>query len=378
MTLKVSSRFPGGNAVDIHIGQHDGIPEVRFASDPCGGVEALWFYLKIEETQPDPAKHTKIRLVWNFIENMNGVVDAPTCVPVSMGPGPTWSRLKQGDETRTPDGRRQLSWVIPHPAPWMEIAFCFPYGPSELSATLERAKDYWQSAPIGVSQNGQPITRVSNSVGTPGGSQPGIYIVARQHAGETPGSWVLDGLLRYWSQARKGGYVIWAVPIVDVDGVSWGHYGRDGFPYDLDRAWGSPPARHETALIQNDLIRWKARCRPVLALDLHAPGACERDGVYAYASAETSAATAPDETKWCNVIKTELQAEYAAPEFRRVDQRPHRLTTPSFTTHLRADLNIPALSIQIPYSHSGGTLLTQKHYREIGQRIGQALHRRGG
>ncbi len=354
------------------------MPEVQFASDPCGGSEALWFYLKIEENQPDPAKHTKIRLVWNFIENMNGVIDAPTCVPVCMGPGPTWSRLKQGDETRTPDGRRQLNWVIPHPAPSLEIAFCFPYGQAELTGTLDRAKDYWMSSAIGVSQSGHPITRVSNSVGSAGGSQPGIYIVARQHAGETPGSWVLDGLLRYWSQARKGGYVIWAVPFVDIDGVVWGHYGRDGFPYDLDQAWGTPPARHETMLIKNDLLRWKSRCRPVLALDLHAPGACDRDGVFAYASEDPSAATTADENKWCNVLKTELMADYAAPDFRRVDQRASRLTTPSFTSCMRNELHVPALSIQIPYSHAGNNLLTQKNYREIGQRIGQALHRRNG
>jgi len=378
MTLKVSSRFPGGNAVDIHIGQHEGIPEVQFASDPCGGSEALWFYLKIEESQPDPVKHTKIRLVWKYIENMNGVSDAPTCVPVCMGPGPTWSRLKQGDETRTPDGRRQLCWVIPHPASFVEIAFCFPYGQAELSATLDRAKDYWMTAGIGVSQNGHPITRVSNSVGSPAGSQPGIYIVARQHAGETPGSWVLDGLLRYWSQVRKGGYVIWAVPFVDMDGIQWGHYGRDGFPYDLDCAWGTPPARHETSLIKQDIQRWKSRCRPVVALDLHAPGACDRDGVYAYASADPSSTTAAEENKWCNVIKSELLAEYAAPEFRRVDQRTCRLTTPSFTSFMRNELHVPALSIQIPYSHAGNNLLTQKNYREIGQRIGQALHRRNG
>ncbi len=374
MALKVSSRFPGGNAVDIQVGQHDGMPEVRFTSDPCGGTEALWFYLKIEESQPDPDKQQKIRVTWNYLENLHGVIDAPTCVPVVMGPGPTWSRLKQGDETRTPDGRRQLSWIIPHPAPSLEIAFCFPYGPSELSSLLDRTKDYWQNASIGVSQSGHAIQRLFNAPGSSGGNHPGIYILARQHAGETPGSWVLDGLIRYWSQARKGGYVIWTVPFVDIDGVMWGHFGRDGFPYDLDRAWCSPSPRHETSIIRNDILRWKSRCKPVLALDLHAPGACDREGVYAYAAAEGT--TSAEESKWCNVIKGELQAGYAATEFRRKDARPHRLPTPSFTDMMRNEFGIPALNIQIPYTHCGNDVLTQKSYREIGQRIGQALHKR--
>jgi len=378
MTLSVTTRFPGGNAVDIEILDGDSAPEIRFASDPCGGREALWFYFRIDESAPDPAKQTKIRITWKYFDNMSGVSELPLCIPVTAIPGRTWSRLKQGEESRTPDGMRQLSWLIPHPAPSVEIAFCFPYHPSDLDALLDRSTDYWHRVPIGVSQSGNQISRIHNASGSPGANHPGFYLLARQHAGETPGSWVLDGLLRYWSQVRKGGYVIWAVPFVDADGVKWGHYGRDGFPYDLDRAWGNPPQRHETMLIQQDILRWKSRCRPVLALDLHSPGACDRDGVFAFAGGDANDSTFAEETKWCNVIKHELQTEFAAPEFQRVDTRPSRLNTPSFAQFMRNDLRIPSLSLHIPYSQAAGNVLTQKSYREIGRLIGQAMHRRNG
>jgi hypothetical protein len=378
MTLKVSTRFAGGNAAAIEIVTSEPVPEIRFASDPCGGTEALWFYFKVEETDPIPATQTKVKLTWMFFDNMTGSGDVSTCIPVCMGPGRTWSRLKQGEETRTPDGRRQLSWTIPHPSPSQEIAFCFPYGAAELDSVLERCKDYWHQAPIGVSQNGNPIVRVHNAIGTSGSTHPGIYILARQHAGETPGSWVLDGLLRYWAQVKKGGYVIWAVPFVDVDGIMWGHYGRDGFPYDLDRAWSNPSPRHEAMLIRNDIQRWKSRCKPVLALDLHSPGANDRDGVFAYASDDAKGSTSAEENKWCNVLKGELQPDYAATEFRRIDNRPARLVTPSFVSYMRQELGIPAVNLQIPYTLAGSNVLTQKSYREIGQKIGQALHRRNG
>jgi len=378
MSLKVTTQFPGGNAADIEILVGGPIPEVRFASDPCGGTEVMWFHLRLEESTPDATTQTKVRLTWVYFDNVLGTAESPACLPVCLVAGQSWTRLKQGEETRTPDGRRQLSWSIPHPAPFAEIAFCFPYGQSDVDAILDRSKDYWQASPIGLSQGGRRLLRLHNAVGTPGGTQPGIYIVARQHAGETPGSWVLDGFLRHWAQIRKSAYVIWAVPFADIDGVVQGHYGKDAYPYDLNRAWGNPPMRHETLAIRRDVERWKARCRPILALDLHAPGACERDGVYAYVSKDPNGPLAAEETKWCNVLQHELQAEFAAPNFKRVANYPSRWETPSFAATMRDEMGVPALSLEVPYSHVAATVMTQKSYREIGRRIALAiLHRHG-
>jgi len=378
MSLKATTHFPGGNAADIEILAGGPIPEVRFASDPCGGPEVMWFQFRLDETTPDPASQTKIRLTWTYFDNVLGASESPDCIPVCLVPGQTWTRLKQGEETRTPDGRRQISWTIPHPAPSVTIAFCFPYGPADIDAVLDRSKDYWQTAPIGLSQGGRRILRLHNNPGSEGGTQPGIYIVARQHAGETPGSWVLDGFLRHWAQVRKGAYVIWAVPLVDIDGVVGGHYGKDGFPYDLNRAWGVPPMRHEALVIRHDVERWKARCRPMLALDLHAPGACERDGVYAYVSKAQTGPLIAEETKWCNVLQNELQAEFAAPEFKRVITYPSRWETPNFAEYMRTEMGVPTLTLEIPYTHAAGNVLTPKSYREIGRRTALAILRRHG
>ncbi|HMO52765.1 MAG TPA: hypothetical protein PKA21_16785 [Kiritimatiellia bacterium] len=377
MSLSVSTRFPGGNAAGVSIQQRDGYPEIRFASDPCGGAEALWFYFRIEESNPDPERHSKIRLTWTLIDNVTGG-DAPAvCVPVSSAPGHTWTRLKQGEESRNAEGLRELSWWLPHPAPSAEVAFCFPYGKPELDNAVEKSRDFWHSAPIGISQGGRTLTRVFNTMGTSSAQQPGVFVIARQHAGETPASWVLDGLLRQWAVNRKGGYVIWTVPLADIDGIEWGWYGRENLPYDLERAWSDPPLRHEALAIRNDVLRWRARCKPILALDLHATGAFEKDGVYAYASA-SGEPTAAEETKWCNLIKNELKADYAAPDFQRVDDRLSRSVAPAFVAWIRRELGIAALRIQAPYGQIGGQALTQKSYREIGQRLAQAVMRRNG
>lgn len=378
MSLKVNTRLPGVNAADIEILEGGECPEVRFASDPYEGPEALWFCFRLMETAPDPARNSKVRLTWKHFDNVSGGSDFTACRPVYQPAGHAWSRLKQGQETRAPDGQREISWLIPHPAPSTDVAFCFPYGTAELQLLLQHYPDYWHSSAIGVSQGGRRIERLYNNIGTPGGTQPGLYIVARQRAGETPGSWVLDGFLQHLAQIRKAGYVVWTVPLADSDGIFRGQYGRDSFPYALDRAWGQLPMRHETLAMRQDVLRWKARCRPILALDLHAPGAGERDGVYACVAGDANNPLAAEETKWCNVLQNELLAEFAAADFKRTAKTPARWTTPDFTTFLRIELGVPALSLEIPYALTGENLLTQKSYREIGRRLAVGFLRRHG
>lgn len=370
MALSITSNFPGGNVAGVDIVTRDGIPEVRFASDPCGGAGALWFYFRIEEAHPDPAKHTKIRLTWTMIDSVYGGRDSGICIPVTATPGHTWSRLKQGDENRNEHGLREISWLLPHPSPVTEVAFCFPYGAGELDNVLERARDFWRIAPLGISQGGRIMKRVYHDSGV--AHHPGVYIMARQHAGETPGSWVLDGFLRQWTLAKKGGYSIWTMPFADIDGATWGWFGRDHYPHALGRAWGDPPRRHEALVIQQDLLRWKASCKPLLVLDLQATGAFERDGVYAHADQQSA-----EETKWCNVIRNELKSDYAAAEFLRVDQDSSRSAGSTFIAWARQTLGVPAIRLLLPYTQTAAGVLTQKSYREIGQRLALAITRRG-
>ena len=94
-----------------------------------------------------------------------------------------------------------------------------------------------------------------------------------------PGSWVLDGLLRHAAQALDPSQLlIWVTPFAHLDGIVQGDYGKDPFPWDLNRAWTTPPMRHEVRVMQSDMTRWSQRCQPALVLDLHAPSPGEADG----------------------------------------------------------------------------------------------------
>jgi hypothetical protein len=286
LTLTVRTDVPYGNAGEVWVAERGGRAEVHFTADPHGGPECLWFCFRLEG-MPD-ARH--VDLVLEHVGNMLGGHQPQYMRPVVRFGGEqgvaAWQRVGEGAVTERPDGQVCVKWeIVPAtglPATcYADVAYCYPYGEPEVEALVRDADGYWQVDSIGLSQGGLSLLRLSNDYGR-GDCRPGLYLVARQHSGETPGSWVLDGFLRHVAALGESAPLVWAVPLTNVDGVVGGDYGKDNYPYDLNRAWGRPPMRHEVLVMQSDIRRWTERCRPALVLDMHAPGACETSGVYCY------------------------------------------------------------------------------------------------
>ncbi|NLE67371.1 MAG: hypothetical protein GX608_08115 [Lentisphaerae bacterium] len=377
MSLKVLTRIPHGNAAAVEIADGGDMPEVRFAADPHCGAKCLWFLFRLAESDPDPGRQAKVRLVLKHFDNLFGASNTTDFIPVCQPSGQAWTRLKRGEEQRAPDGRIRVAWQIPHPSPWTDIAFCYPYGPADLDAMVGRSKEYWRKDEIGISRYGGSILRLSNTGGAVGSRQPGLFLIAQQNAGETPGSMVADGMLQYFSQVRKSGYTVWAVPIADIDGAMDGDFGRNRPGGALSEAWGEPPGYHEAQVIARDIARWKERCRPALALDFCAPGACDKDGVRCLLPDDAAdAAMAADANKWANAFQNELKAEFAAADFKRAEPAQAAPGATSFAAFMRKAMGVCAFTIEVPYALAGETVLTKKHYREIGQRLAAAFCRR--
>ena len=376
MALRILNRFPGANVRLLSLRQAPD-PEVVFTADPHGGTEALWFDFRIEDPDPPATVPEQLTLTLRFFGNLLGGNDPARLRPVMREPGKSWNRLRAPSVTVLDDGQPLLRWTIPYPTTRTEIAFSHPYGRDELEVLLQRAKGYWREESIGLTQGGRVLTRLDNQVGAAnGGNAPrGLYLVARQHSGETPGSWVLDGLLEAISRARNAGWCVWAVPFANLDGVVAGDYGKDPFPYDLNRAWGHPPMRHEIRVLQSDMRRWAARCRPELVLDLHAPGACEQEGVYAFANPANPANPEADRAlqAWGNVLGKALAPEFAAHPFVRKAEHASRWETPRVSDYVQSAFGCAALSIETPYAVCRDSLMTPKQYREVGRRMAQAI-----
>ena len=377
MALKVDSRIPHGNARDVVIKADGDLTEVSFAADPHGGPECLWFCFRLWESEQESSQPGKLRLVLKYFDTMFGAGSPSVFRPVFKVAEQGWMRLQAPKTEERPDGQIDLVWELPYPAPEVLVAFCYPYGPSETKSLIDRSKGYWKSEPIGLSQGGRHLTRLRNDHNKGGSRRSGVYLLARQHAGETPGSWVLDGFLQHLSVVKKNPLLVRAIPLADVDGVRYGDCGKDVFPCDMNRAWGELAMRHEVSSYQSDMQRWKDRCRPLFAVDFHACGACETDGCYVeLPSKERFPEQHKAAGKWANVIRDALTTEYAADDFARVSSSPSRWETPGFVDYCCGAMDIPALTFKTPYVAVGKQLLSPKRYKEIGRRLGDVMIRR--
>jgi hypothetical protein len=366
MTISLHTQIPFGNACDSAIDLSGELAEVSFAADPHGAPERLWFCFRLENA----GVPRRLRLALKHFESMLGADDSGASFrPVIRHPGRDWERLGPGRLERLPDGRKRLLWDLELGAQ-ADVAACYPYGQDELDALVRDGKGFWRLDSIGVSQGGRPLLRLSNAPGEVGGKRPGLYLVARQHSGETPGSWVLDGCLRHLAGLGKGAPLVWALPLANADGVAQGDYGKDNFPWDLNRAWASPPMRHEVLCYQGDLLRWRERCQAAFVADFHAPGLAESDGLYCYLPPWHESWHRAQAEAWSGPIGRSLGPDFAAEEFGRVANYPSRFNTEGLLqTWSRKELGVAAATFETPYSMLRGRVLERGDFQEMGRRI---------
>lgn len=372
MGLKVEHNIPFANMCAVEVNERTDLPTVAFAANPTGGPEGLWFSFRISRTGRGRTGGS-FRLILKHVSNLLGVGKPSALRPVIRCEDQLWERMPPGEVHETPDGQVQLHWTLSQPDGHLDLALCYPYGPAEVRRLVEECPGLMFSE-IGVSQQGRPILRVSNGIGRLRDERPGLYLIARQHAGETPGSWVLDGLIRRLAALGDKAPLFWSVPLMDMDGIEAGAYGKDRFPYDLNRAWGNPPMRHEITVVQNDIHRWMQRSKPMLFLDFHAPGGSETEGIYCFLNP-------PEEYRsdyqaamvWAGHFGRVLAPEYAAPVFARTAQYRSRWETPNSTRYAQDTLGVSAISFEIPYALCGNAVMTCETYRETGARLADAM-----
>jgi len=123
--------------------------------------------------------------------------------------------------------------------------------------------------------------------------KPEVLVSARVHPGETPASFVLDGLLEMLlrpsdprSKLLRRMFVFRFVPQLNPDGVVRGHYRHDSFGVNLNRVyWPKPDARKHPPQAALMVLARAAAKRNGLALflDLHAHAT--KRGVFIYGNA---------------------------------------------------------------------------------------------
>lgn len=370
--MRFLTDFPGGNGKLVSARERDWGWEIVFlAESKAYEPMPLWFYFRLEDLTG-----TKVRLRLANAEQCLGNNEAWTENRPVARTGGGWFRISSVERIPTRLRVPETWFEVPLEGSRLEFAFCFPYQLSELDAPAFPA---FERAVIGCTSLGRPILRLSSDPGREG--KPGFYFLARQHAGEVTGSWVMDGMLRWLSGPEgaraRDAFTWWFVPMADLDGVEEGYYGKDQVWHDLNRAWAPFFAgRTELVAIQNDL-RTFARCADAkLMLDLHSPGHNEREG-YFVIPAEITDSRREELRRLCAAANRFLAAE--GMQAIRFLEKEAGSNTSSQSGMSSSDfvwsLGMNGCSVETSYQgeHDPGRFYVPEDYRRLGSALVRAL-----
>ena len=271
--IDFSSDFICGNGKLVSYELTDCEERVKFlAEQKLNEAKPLWFYFQINGLRTKKVIF-EIANGHQFLTDTN-VNEFVEDAPVYQALNGEWKRTEKCSVQYSEDGMPKVTFTIDDCPENVRVAFCYPYGPENLAETMKTVEGFTEQI-IGYSTKGRPILRYATDGGKPTG-KPGVYFTCRQHAAEVGGAWVLDGIIRFFGSEAgrelREKLAIWIVPMVDVDGVVEGGYGKDQAIGDMNRAWTTMfQKRTEIDCVVQDMYRWKAACKPVVVCDMHSP-----------------------------------------------------------------------------------------------------------
>ncbi len=155
----------------------------------------------------------------------------------------------------------------------IRLAVTIPYLQTDLARFLKAnaTNEQLQVTQLTHSRKGREVELLQ--IGTPGENIHPVLVTARHHAVETMASFVLEGFLQEAMSDSAAGesfrqrYVLFAVPLVDKDGVEDGNQGKNRQPHDHNRDYGEVSIYPEVRAIKalDEVQDFK------FALDFHCP-----------------------------------------------------------------------------------------------------------
>lgn len=246
--VAIRSDFSGGNVLVV---KNEGAV-VQLAPDLRGGQS--WFYWHFEAAAAEPGKVT-----FAFAGSPIIGVRWPA---YSLDHGKSWQFLGAEHCTyaalMTPAKDRFETFTFEFRPDLLKVRFAvaIPYLPENLKEfAAARAKNpNFKQEVLTKSRGGVPVEMFV--IGTPGDGRDSMIVTARHHACESMASYVLEGFLDEamsdspaGSEFRKK-YALFAIPLVDRDGVAAGDQGKNRDPHDHNRDYGPGAIYPEVKAIQ--------------------------------------------------------------------------------------------------------------------------------
>ena len=372
MAITLRTDFPGGNGVLLDQAERPGAPTVRFAAEARNCPQTMWFHFRL-----GGLAGRGVRVVLANPEQALGGPDWSANALVHRPPGGSWARTDPPERLECAGGRIEWAWTIDNDDDdEIEVAHCYPYQPADLAATLGELDGAFAATMIGLTLAGRQLLRLQNRVPQPG--EPAVFLTARAHAGETPGSWVLDGLLRRVADDAplRNRLAWWAVPFLNLDDVVEGSYGKDPHPVDCNRSFGpGSPRRPEAGAVIADVRRLLDRTRIGLYCDIHAPSHSEPHTYVPLRGWDTDSTVNP------------IAQDFAERFARTVPERlrsplAHKTPAPgpgspypglSGTRWAAEALGLDAITLEVSYQGNGQLYYTIDDYRAIGSALADTI-----
>ncbi|KAG6932088.1 ATP/GTP binding protein like 4, partial [Chelydra serpentina] len=253
--------FESGN-----LGRVDHITEFEYdlfiRPDTCNPRFRVWFNFTVENVKES---QRVIFNIVNFSKTKSLYRDGMTPMVKSTS-RPKWQRLppKNVYYYRCPDHRKNyvmsFAFCFDREDDIYQFAYCYPYTYTRLRHYLDnlqrRNMDYFYRELLGLSvqQRQLDLLTITNPVNLRSGAeQKVVFITARVHPGETPSSFVCQGIIDFLvsqhpiAKVLRDHLVFKIAPMLNPDGVYLGNYRCSLMGFDLNRHWVDPsPWAHPT------------------------------------------------------------------------------------------------------------------------------------
>jgi murein tripeptide amidase MpaA len=253
--LTFSTDFESGAAENPHQ-RWDGAVAFSIPHDP-GGKEYLWFYFKVMGA-PDQT----LDFVIENAEEAHQTGDRWEITrPVFSADGVHWERAREAHYIREfslqhPLGQKVFRFRSPIAAETLYVAYCYPYTPQMLHEFLASVKERSDGvSSLGKTEEGREIPVLQ--IGPKDLKYPEnaleIWVICREHPGETPASYALEGMVEALLNHPAGKhladrYRCIFVPMLNLDGAVRGYYYRNAAGVNLARDWVDFKAAETRAL----------------------------------------------------------------------------------------------------------------------------------
>jgi murein tripeptide amidase MpaA len=230
MTLQIDADFDGGNILVETVSEASA--DLRIRQD-ANGPWFQWFYFRVRGAA---GKALTLRILNAGASSYpDGWPGYRACVSAD---GETWRRTETGFE----DGVLEIRYAADADTVW--FAYFAPYDLARHERLLARvgAAPGARGDVVGASVDGRAIHRLTLGTGP-----RQVWILGRQHSGETMASWWMEGAFDRLLDPRDevaaallATAQVHVVPIVNIDGAARGHLRGNAAGLDLNRQWHEP------------------------------------------------------------------------------------------------------------------------------------------